>query len=135
MIQLSVRDFGTLVVLTLRGSLSEIHAGELRANLLRGLGYAGRLIVNCEQVASLDMNCLKLLCTAYRVSHTLKKDFVLAGNRIDLFRKAAGPAERASCGMAGRSCEEGCLWTDVTIGRYCESDASQSMPAQDSAAA
>ena len=109
---LTVRDSGTLGILTLRGDFSELHAEELRTHLTRGLNRPNRLIVNCEQVASFDMTCLKLLCSAYRLSHILKKDFVLAGDRTALFRRAAGEAADIPCAGAVQECEAGCLWTE-----------------------
>jgi len=135
MIHLTVRNSGTLGILTLQGSLSGPQAEELRTHLVRGFDRVDRLIVNCEQVTSIDMGCLKLLCTAYRVSHVLKKDFALAGDRTALFRRAAKAAEYAHCPGAGQECKTGCLWTDSDTGRYCGSDASESAPAPDIAAA
>lgn len=131
MIHLTVQNSGTLGILTLRGSLSELHAVELREHLLRGLDRAGRIIVNCEQVTSIDTACLKLLCTAYRVSRIQKKDFVLAGDSALLFRRAGGRAAYPRCDEADQWCARGCLWTD----RDHENDTSESAPAQDSAAA
>jgi anti-anti-sigma regulatory factor len=116
MIHLTVRNSGTLGILTLQGSLVGPQAGELRTHLARSLDRVSRLIVNCEQVTFIDMICLKLLCTAYRVSHVLKKDFVLAGDLTALFRRAVEAAERDHCSGAGRECETGCLWTDKRPG-------------------
>ncbi len=112
MIHLAVRNSGTLGILTLQGSLSEFQAGELRTHLARVLDRVDRLIVNCEQVTSIDMSCLKLLCTAFRVSHELRKDFALAGDRTALFHRAAEAAEYVHCSGAGQECKTGCLWTD-----------------------
>lgn len=134
MIHLAVQNSGTLGVLTLEGSLSGPQAVELRTHLARGFDRVDRLIVNCEQITSIDMTCLKLLCTAYRVSHVLKKDFALAGNRTALFRRAAGAAELAHCSGAGQECKTGCLWTDSDPERYCTNDATTSADMRDIAA-
>ncbi len=112
MMQLIVQDSGTLGILTLRGRFSRIHAGELRSHLTRGINRTNRLIVNCEQVAAFDMTCLRLLCTAYRVSRVLNKGFVLAGDRTALFRHATGAGEYIRCAEDALGCESGCLWTD-----------------------
>lgn len=135
MIHLTVRNSGTLGILTLEGSLSGPQAGELRTHLARGLDRVDRLIVNCEQVTSIDMVCLKLLCTAYRVSHVLKKDFALAGDRTALFRRAAGTAEFSHCSGAGRECETECLWVDCDAERFCRNEASTPAHMRDIAAA
>ncbi len=111
MMQLSVRDSGTLGILTLRGRFSRIHAVELQTHLTRGLNRTNRLIVNCEQVASFDMTCLRLLCTAYRVSLILNKGFVLAGDCASLFRHAARSPEGVDCHLDDQRCASGCLWT------------------------
>ncbi len=134
MMHLTVRDSGTLGILTLRGSLSELHAGELRTYLAHGIDRMNRLIVNCEKVTSLDMICLKLLCTAYRVSRVLKKDFALAGDRTALFRQAAGADEYANGAETCQGCEIECLWIDSDHSRYYGNDTSASVPARDVAA-
>ena len=135
MMHLTVRDSGTLGILTLRGHFSELHAEELRANLTRGLNRPNRLIVNCERVASLDITCLKLLCSAYRLSHILKKDFVLAGDRAALFQRAAGADADARCPGTVLGCETGCLWTDGAACRTFETGESGSAREQDNTAA
>ena len=129
MIHLSVTNSGTLGIVTLRGSLSELQAVELREHLLHCLDRAGRIIVNCEQVTSIDTACLRLLCTAYRVSRIQKKEFALAGDSALLFRRAGGRAAYPQCDGADARCAKGCLWTDRDHGN----DASESAP--DSAAA
>jgi len=112
MIHLTVRNSGTLGILTLRGNLSGLHAVDLREHLLRCLDRASRVIVNCEQVTSIDMACLKLLCTAYRLSCTMKKDFALAGDSTHVFRLAGGPAAYIECARTDQRCAKGCLWAD-----------------------
>jgi anti-anti-sigma regulatory factor len=135
MMHLTVMDSGTLGILTLRGNLSELHAGELRAYLARGIDRVNRLIVNCEKVASIDMICLKLLCTAYQVSRVMKKDFAFAGDRTALFRQAAGTDEYARRAGACQGCETGCLWTDNGPGRHSGNDTPESAPARSDEAA
>ncbi len=114
--QFMIRDSGTLGVLTLRGIFSAAQASELRAYLTRGLNRTNRLIVNCDHTASLDLTCLRLLCTAYRVSRVMNKGFILAGDRAALFRSAKGDAEYARCAETGQQCASGCLWTDGNDG-------------------
>ena len=81
------------------------------------------------------MTCLKLLCTAYRVAHLLKKDFVLAGDRAALFRQAASATADARCVSADQGCEAGCLWADNGAGRSSGSHELRSVLEQDTAAA
>jgi len=88
MMQLTVKDAGAFAVLTLQGELHAGHAGELKDCLRRLLGYVGRLIVNCEKVTGVDAACLRILCSAYRVSQNLQKEFSVAGHSPELFREA-----------------------------------------------
>jgi len=108
--QLAMRNSGTLGVLTLHGSLNERNAEELRSRLIAGIDCADRLIVNCDQVTAVDMICLQLLCTAYRVSQAMNKDFIIAGDRGFLFRKAVGTTGYANCIGADPACFRDCLW-------------------------
>ncbi len=110
MMQLAVRDSGTLGVLTLRGSFCERHADELRSRLINGIDDTQRLIVDCNQVTAVDMTCLQLLCTASGVSRTMNKDFVIRGDRRSLFRKAVGATGYANCIGADPACFQNCLW-------------------------
>ncbi len=135
MMQLTVQDSGTLGILTLRGTFTRIHAGELRAQLTRGINRANRLIVNCEQVESFDLSCLKLLCSAYRVSYILNKGFILAGGRAALLRGAAGGVEHAECALNGQMCVARCLWTDGASGTAFGENVTEAVFAKDRAAA
>jgi anti-anti-sigma regulatory factor len=110
MIHLAMEDSRTLGILTLDGSLSELNAEELRSRLISGLDSVDRLIVNCEQVTAVDMMCLQLLCTAYRVSRVMNKDLIIAGNRRSLFRKAVETTGYANCIGADPACFRDCLW-------------------------
>jgi anti-anti-sigma regulatory factor len=116
MMHLSVKDSGALAILTLRGDISENNIDELRAHLALALDRVNRLIVNCEQVASMDMKCIKQLCTAYRVSRMLKKDFSLAGDPKDLFRSVEESTALAYCMGVGFECGMRCLWENGEAG-------------------
>lgn len=116
--QLSVKDSGTLGVLTLRGELNKHRAEELRAHLSSAFDRVNRLIVNCEQVTAVDLDCLRLLCTTYRVAKVLKKDFALTGDRIGLYQSAVQSAGYAHCMGAHFECGLGCLWDDNGSARY-----------------
>ncbi len=114
MMQLTMQNAGALGVLTLHGRLSRLNAEELRARLISSLDCVDRLIVNCDQVTAVDMTCLQLLCTAYRVSQLMNKDFIIAGDRGALFRKAVGADGNANCIGADPDCFRDCLWIERT---------------------
>jgi anti-anti-sigma regulatory factor len=110
MLPLATVNFQTLGILTLHGSLGERNVEDLRSRLISGLDCVDRLIVSCDQVTAVDMNCLQLLCTAYRVSQTMNKDFIIAGDRRSLFRKAVATTGYANCIGADPACFQDCLW-------------------------
>jgi anti-anti-sigma regulatory factor len=113
MVDMSMTYTGTGGLLTIRGRLHESSANDLRTYLLNGINHARRLVVNCEKVESVDIGCLKMLCTAYRVSRRLKKDFSLIGDRAALVRLAGGSASLYDqCAMREQSCSAECLWID-----------------------
>lgn len=107
---LDVRNSGTLSVLTLPGDLNRRHAETLRIYLRRSLDQAGRLIVDCEQVSTVDPDCLSILCAAYRISRVLQKDFVVAGQRPGPFLKAVKEVDRARCRACDLETGDACLW-------------------------
>jgi len=106
---LSVKDSGTLGILTLSGNLTQCHAEELRECLVQAFDRVNRLIVNCEKMTSLDMFFIRQLCTAYRVSRIAKKEITLAGDGVALFQSAVQSDEYAHCKEAGLECEKQCF--------------------------
>jgi len=104
--QVDMKDTGTVAVLTLPPNLTSHFAETLKMYLRHSLGRTGRLIVDCEQVTTVDSDCLKILCAAYRLSRTMHKDIVVAGQQPELFLKAVEFAHCRVCGQEG----EGCLW-------------------------
>ncbi len=110
MLQLAVQDAGHLAVLTLRGELKQNHADELKAHLRRSLDYVGRIVVNCEKVTGVDLACLQVLCSAYRFSQALHKEFSFVGHRPELFLQAVRRSGYEHCVGCGLECDNGCLW-------------------------
>ncbi len=109
-ITFNTEDSGTLGILTLRGDIAHDRAGELHARLAQSFCCVNRLIVNCNEVASFDMACIRVLCAAYRVSHLLHKDFSLVGDQPGLYARAERHDIVRSCPDRA-VCGEGCLWT------------------------
>lgn len=134
MMHLTVKESGTLGILTLRGNLIEHSADELQIFLSRALDHVNRLIVNCEQVTAVDVDRLRLLCTTYRVSQMYKKEFALVGSRNAAFLSALKAAGYDRCpGGERAACEAGCLWTENDPRPYCRDDASAYALEQDAA--
>lgn len=107
---LTVKESGTLGVLTLKGELTQHHADELKIFLRRALDYVGRVVVDCEKVIAVDPACLQVICSAYRQSQMLRKHFALAGHRQDLFLDAAKASKYVHCVGCGFESEQGCIW-------------------------
>lgn len=107
---LDMKNSGTVSVLTLPGNLSDHYAETLKMYLRRSLDCTGRLIVDCGKVTSVDPDCLKILCSAYRLSRTMRKGFVVAGQRPGLFLKAVKETENGQCMGCGPGGEEDCVW-------------------------
>ncbi len=107
---LTVKESGSLGVLTLDGELTQKRADELKICLKQGLDYVGRLVVDCKNVTAVDPVCLQIICSAYRQSQKLQKDFALAGHRYDLFLSAARASEYVHCVGCGLESTQGCLW-------------------------
>ncbi len=110
MMHLIVKESGTLGVLTLQGELAQNQADELKLFLRRALDYVGGIIVDCEKVTRVDPACLQIICSAYRQSQMLRKNFELAGHRQDLFRDAAKVSQYLHCVGCELESEQGCLW-------------------------
>lgn len=109
-LHLQIRNAGMLSVLTLPGHLKDRHAEVLKIFLRRSLDQDGRLIVDCGNVSAIEPECLRILCSAYRLSRAMHKDFVVAGHQPDLFLKAVRDAKYAHCIGCGHESDEQCLW-------------------------
>jgi len=110
MVRFSVQDSGAVAVLTLPVNLTRNHADTLKTYLRRTLDCGGRLIVDCGNVASADENCLAILCTAFRLSKQLGRDFVLAGQRPAAVLDAAREGKGLHCVECSLENEHGCIW-------------------------
>lgn len=98
---------GTLV-LRVGGELTIPFATEFRAALLDAFAGAERVIVNLEDVGSMDITGLQLLCSAHRTAYGLQKSFQVEG--LD------NPAVLQSSELAGFRRHVGCA---VDVGKTC----------------
>ena len=110
MVRLEMHDPGPLAVLTLPTRLTRGHADMLKTYLRRSLERRSRLIVDCGEVASVDEDCLAVLCAAFRLSKSFGGDFMLAGNRSAAFLEAARASRALHCVECGLDSEDGCIW-------------------------
>jgi anti-anti-sigma factor len=97
-----------------RGELTSEHADNFRLALARSLGSGRRLIsLDLQDVARIDLSCLKLICAAHRSTSRKNRKLQLVGVRPDVFRKTvreAGYCRHIGCGPDH---ETECLWTGI----------------------
>lgn len=98
---------GTLV---LSGALTIAHARDLHAGLVDVVSQVGRLVVNLEQVDSVDLTSLQLLCAAHRRLVQQGKEMVVTGAVPDLVRQAVFDSGYVGC-VGGN--DDGGLWKGV----------------------
>lgn len=97
---------GAPFVLRLRGDLTIPFAGEFKSELFAAFDAAAFIVANVEEVSSIDVTGLQLLCSAHRESYARKKRFGIEGlansavsEMVDLagFRRHVGcPADEGN---------------------------------------
>lgn len=98
------------LVLDVKGELTICFVGEFREALLDGLEKATGIMVNVEQVSSVDLTGLQLLCSAHRTASARNKSFTIAGRQNRVFAEAerlAGFARHVGC---VKDVAKTCIW-------------------------
>ncbi len=72
-------DQGAPLVLMVRGDLTIPFAGEFRLALIEAFNAAEMVVVNLEEVGSIDVTGLQLLCSAHREAYARRKSFGVEG--------------------------------------------------------
>lgn len=70
---------GAPLVLRVRGELTIPFAVEFKRELLAAFDAAVQVAVNVEEVSSIDVTGLQLLCSAHREAYARQKSFGVAG--------------------------------------------------------
>ncbi len=70
---------GGIGILTLDGKLTSEHQDELKTLLMKALHNFDHIVLNLGRVASIDLTCNDLLCSAYKKSIELDKSMRLVG--------------------------------------------------------
>lgn len=97
-------------VLKLEGYMGVERAADLKESILHALGSAERLYVDVENITSLDLSCLQVLCSAHRTAVSMNKEFAIKGTLPEVFTEVA----ESSGFMLQKGCtketEGTCLW-------------------------
>ncbi|WP_130471401.1 STAS domain-containing protein [Candidatus Magnetaquicoccus inordinatus] len=107
MIDFSVDDTGSTGTLILSGPLTIQHALSLKETLLKVGGDVKHLILNLDQVSSLDLTALQMLCAAHREWVKKGKKLTREGNVPDIVNR-----------VVRESGFTGCLENDDVIGLW-----------------
>ncbi|MBF0097292.1 MAG: STAS domain-containing protein [Magnetococcales bacterium] len=97
MIDFSVDDTGATGALILSGPLTIQHALPLKEALLRIGAEIKHVSVNLEQVSSLDLTALQLLCSAHRDWVKKGKKITREGTVPDIVNRVVREAGFAGC--------------------------------------
>lgn len=87
------------------------HAAEFRDALVRAMAESESLVVDLNEVKSVDLTCLQLLCAAHRSCSRDKKKISVEGAGLELLKQtavAAGFPKQCGCFLTGQANE--CLW-------------------------
>lgn len=104
---------GTVSVVRLDGELTIQDAAALRDTLLKGFEEADGIRVNVEEVETIDLSCLQILCSAHRTALALNKSFVLEACAAPVLKAAeeAGFTRHTGCSI---DISQSCVWSGGT---------------------
>ncbi len=97
-------------LVTIAGSMTIAHGGEIRETLVQALGVAKTLQLNLEQVTEIDIIGLQLICSTHRASIVKGKRLsVVKDNNetIEAAVQAVGFCRRTGC---IEDTEHTCVW-------------------------
>ncbi len=100
--------------LSLSGSVTIDHAGDLKVALLDALSGSDSVMVDLSKADSIDLACMQLLCSAHHTAGTMGKSFSIASKRSDGVMRsvsAAGYLRHTGCKY---DAAKTCVWIDQT---------------------
>ncbi|GBE02725.1 STAS domain protein [bacterium BMS3Bbin06] len=110
--ELQVEQSGDIERLTFAGELTVQHSDKLRVSLMRTLDSVNHVFIDLENVTSVDLSCLQLLCSACHSSQKLNKLLTITDKRPEIFKKAiedAGYSRHVGCAS---TINKSCLWIE-----------------------
>lgn len=105
-----VKKSGDGAVITVTGELTTGNIEKLRSLLIKALADTDVVGLDMENVTSVDLSCLQLLCSAHRSAVSKNRRLYLRHGRTDALLRAAdaaGYSRRAGCRIDS---EKTCLW-------------------------
>lgn len=110
----SFTQSGETGVLAMGGALTIEDAAELKIAIVDALGATSRLVLDLAQVATADLCCLQLFCSAHRTAERSGKilEFGNAGQGFAGGLEEAGYVRHVGC-LQG-ACSD-CLWTAKSL--------------------
>ncbi len=94
-------------ILTFSGDITCQHNDDFKSALMMSISNSDNVVVNFDEVSSLDRSCLQTFCTALRVSRRLKKRVLFnLGALAEKARHSGIACTIMGCDMRNR---EGCL--------------------------
>lgn len=92
------------------GELTIMKAADFKDALVKSLDKADEVEINLEEVTSIDVSCLQLMCSAHRTASKQKKTLGVKDPTLPVFRKVrkdAGFIFAKSCRFVST---DDCLW-------------------------
>ncbi|MBF0183402.1 MAG: STAS domain-containing protein [Magnetococcales bacterium] len=111
MIDFSVDESGTSGTLLLSGSLTIQHALALKEALVRAGSEVKQVVINLDQVSSLDLTALQLLCAAHRDWIKAGKKITREGNVPDIVNRVVRESGFVGCSAGNDAIG---LWTGAS---------------------
>ena len=96
--------------LSLKGDITLLQAGQLKALLVRALEASEQVTIDTETVTDIDLSCLQLICSAHRSAVDRGRRWVLNPRRSEAFTarvRQAGLTNSLACNC---TLESDCLW-------------------------
>jgi anti-anti-sigma factor len=97
-------------VVSFNGDMTVQHAAEIRDVLIKALEETDEVLLDFEQVGTVDLSALQLMCSAHRTAVVLKKTLAYAGVPPDTYRNAieeAGYLRATGCKLDST---KSCIW-------------------------
>ncbi|GAB4487902.1 MAG: hypothetical protein OHK006_17660 [Thermodesulfovibrionales bacterium] len=109
-----IETSGEVARLMVDGDATINHAAEFRDALVRAAAESGSLVIDLNDVKSIDLTCLQLLCATHRSCSRDKKKISVEGAGLELLKMtaaAAGFPKQCGCFLSGQANE--CLWRNL----------------------
>lgn len=112
---------GNIGILAFQGSLTESSVKDLKLALIRSIHNTDNLFLNFAEVTDIDCSCLKLLCSAYKISKKMDKRVSMLGvcHKVlnTVIKKTGYSCSNDCAGYAQKECFLKSTWACTSQGR------------------